>query len=105
MGTVKARQRKSLVLGLVHGQQKGELAPVLCFTLDPNFAAMRLDKALGDRESKAHACGVARAKCRGRCLSPTLRRCSDAADGSGGAPAKEQPRKRDAPRNAGWRAT
>src|SRR5580704_11448191 len=50
---------EKIVLALIHRQQEGELAPVLGFALDPNLAAVRLNKALCDRETQAHAGRVA----------------------------------------------
>ena len=41
------------------GNKKVNLLPSEVFALDPNLAAVRLDKALCDREAEAHAGGVA----------------------------------------------
>src|ERR1035438_6123148 len=46
-------------LRLIHWQQKCKLASVGGFALDPDFAAVCLHQALGDRQTQAHSGGVA----------------------------------------------
>src|SRR5580704_8150221 len=46
-------------LSLIHGQKKREPAAVSGFAFDPNFPAMRLHQALGDRQAQTHTRSIA----------------------------------------------
>src|SRR5215472_1044005 len=51
--------KKSQLSPLIHGQQKRKLASRAGVALDPDFAAVRLDEPLGDRQAQAHAGSIA----------------------------------------------